>query len=702
MADLREEYQPGEAGIVEHQNGGNFVDNGEDIEGFQSNAAREGHQADVKKLDIPGDQDPNILGRLIKHQINNVRTYSAVQIGNLVFSCAISGASLILYFQRTSDFVDGLQDPLGVHLSESDKLFLKGILEASVLTANWGVSALAASGTFDSFVPSLPPKLAEEMGNKHGFLKEAVYVGGFGSLAILAAAPYALATEGITFQIIVGIANTIMNYYALKCVFLKHATTVMNKVHPSVKERAFRALVASFDALVRAIVSDCIKNKQIPEALKPKQPTTELDYLKQLAIYARNQNIKIQDPMSKKVGLLYVSLGALGAGASILGLIGYLLHAHTDIMRDLATIQDDQSWVMNNSTLSGNGTITHETIRSNEAIGSLLTAGVSVPFMYLSGTFGFQALAKIVALLTGNLDKSVAMQLHPKKTMALIMTMAVLCAGSFATSVQLILTSPYFQEGGALHPLKDVFIVLAGIAAVLFNEVANIKLADEVMSTLALYMGTDNERGLAKFGVAMERALENVAGRMSRTVFAEALEALRTQDPALANRLVPFEDVETDLESQLALANDKIPVGRPRSIRSLMSDERVKQALDNAKKDNYRNQPEVATKPTEARAKWALERLEIDEAALQRLVPAGDENDQGNPFTRFMAAVEPGVRGLISWCSFCTPKRKDYDPILELPGDEVRNDRQADLYLALVRMSLLSQGHMSTLGHISH
>ncbi len=443
------------------------------------------------------------LGDLIQYHITNSTPIplkkDVASIATIVLSILFAGGSLALYVEPTMDFAEGdLTKTIGYLIS--------------VLGANFGVTAYATSQSIKSLL-TIPEEVAGILSIKlrSERLKTAGKVIGFGAVSVASAVPFALATQGdlwgspIPLKVLVAITNAVANFYAVNNLMFEHACYFKHKFIDAKKSADYHKLLAAFSHCIDSVTYELVKNTMLTSETLPRElsPETELDgdkLLKFLAQQSMDYQIEPELPLSGCAKTIKALAGASGTGLVLVGMTGYILKVHENLM----------AFTSNDETPTG-----------NHAIAIPVTGALSVPFLYLTATFGAKTFFEIADVLSCRGKKPLAMQLYPKTTIATMFSLALLCGFSFATSVDLIKSNAYLQEN---ETLSHTFTFLAAAASIIFNNFANQKLGFEIIEFYARRCGSTKEKELANFAIAMKDFKNNVNDKMFRQHFVRACE----------------------------------------------------------------------------------------------------------------------------------------------------------------------------------
>lgn len=483
-------------------------------------------------------ENENPLGSLLHYRVNQKPQFTKIDILGTTFSLVVAGASLLLYINPTEKFAEK---------TAPDSLSALILFELSVCTANVGVSYFTSKEAFDSFRKSLPDDLAREISGDiaKGRLKKGMRITAATLLAALSAVPFALATDdAVQIRVIVGLAYLVINYYGLNNLLFTHGKMLYNKVFASKKTRAAQVLEESFSHACNTITSHFLKAGRLPE-IPLFNSIHDLDgsqLLHFLAQKARDYEVPPYRELSitQRLFRKWIPFGA-GFSFVTVGLAIYLIKALESIQK--ANIGDD-------------------------LVNLPITGAISLPVLYTAGNFGGNAFQNMVDAITCQNNRSTAFQLYPAQTAAVVLTTLALVAASFATVGNLVLDDPHFKEGGNLYGARDSFLVLACLAAFVFNYYANVKLGFNLVLEASRRFGSADKKELANFAVAMRGFLDDVKNKMSDDVFVQSLNELTTEEQIA---LLPMERAEDNVEILLKKAQGPETVDEESGLLSKVS-----------------------------------------------------------------------------------------------------------------------------------
>lgn len=466
------------------------------------------------------EDDPNAinhLGELLYHRLSTKENYTITKkdIAIWLSAASVGAMSLALYWYPTDEYA-------------GDKIYHKVIYEFSTLFANFGLSTFAAKEAFSSFSSDLSRNMRNNINpdyHQSRFLS-AMRIAGLSVVSVAASLPYALAAQKAWVAWLTAISNTIINYFAVNNVMFQDAKSLSHRFAPRQK-KAYYKLLELLEHSVNKIIANSIREGKAPDkfqlnAIMASGPDEEIgslsgqEIMQLLAKLADKYEVEAKKPMTSLqfFGRRVVPT-AIGMG-TVSGLVVYLLQAYINLHK----YSEDETYFI-----------------------PFTTAAISIPFLYLSFRFGAEFMIDIADYLTGNSEKSLARQLHPKANLAALCTIAVLVSGSYATIANFVNNDPYFQEGGSLSQFYTTVLSVASAGAFFINFIANYKLMKGNIESLSRLSGTN--KALAHFCIEMKKFINNIKEDASPTVVLNSLQKL-TREERLA--LLPTYAVDESVD----------------------------------------------------------------------------------------------------------------------------------------------------------
>lgn len=454
------------------------------------------------------------LEQLLYHHLRQFLIPTRRDKAVIATSVVVAGASLALYIMPTHAYADG-------------NTALEIPLQIGTNGANFGVAVYLTMESINIFRHRLPRDLAHAINAKaSGVGAMILRIAGVGTVALLSALPLATSAYGsVDVKIIVALTMAVQSFYGLNNNMIEHGSYIKRHISRSAKNKAYHQTLAAFNHAVTKITDEIVRSPAgVPTDLTFSNLHNAGDYLKFFAKQSRTLHVEAHRPLSA-IQLLTRRIipGLSGSALLIAGLSGYLLSMYNAINDEF----------------------------QDEAVSIPSTIALSSFFLYLSATFGAGTFMNVTDVITCNGSKPLAFQLYPIRTMVSMMLFAALASFSFATSAQMILGSPTFQEGGPMYGSRDLFVGLAIAAAVIFNNYANQKLGFKIIEGYASLHGTPDIRERANFSIKMRNFLNDVNTKMSPEKFAESLLQL-TEEEQIA--LVPLLSADQNVKELLETA----------------------------------------------------------------------------------------------------------------------------------------------------
>lgn len=458
----------------------------------------------------------NPLGTLLMHHTASQPSFTIKDVAIWGGAIVITAGSLVLYINPTRDFA-------------GDKISHQVLYVGSTVGANAGVGLFTSSEGLKSVFNNLPVYVRNVINpdyhTNRGCVSLKVIV--FSAIAVAASLPYGFTAEGSVYErAIVAASNSVMNYYGINNLIFAHGKFMRTKFTFSRKERAFQHLLDTFTHVGDEITREIIKSGAVPNEFTRDSNLDAKGMLKFLAQKAFDFDIQAYKPLNTTAIMTRrLAPTVLGAGL-VSGLTVYLLKTY-----ELFTKYSE-----------------------NKLFNFTATSTISTVFYYIAVSFSAKTMIDIFDLLTCNKKKSLAMQLYPIPSVALMMAILAGVSFSFGAIGDFVLNDKYFQDGEALSPGKQFALVIAAISAVIFNNFPNQKLGAMFIEFVARRIGA--KKDLANFGIEMRAYLENVNGAMSSEAFLRSLDDL-TEEEKMS--LFPMHNVHDSLDDLINIANGRTP-----------------------------------------------------------------------------------------------------------------------------------------------